>query len=87
MTSNLPASGGKGTVPFGAQGYVSPKGSSFDTGTMILVEGDYFQAMGTPLMHGRWFTQADKPGGQLVVIVNRRLANNPGLSKTRSANV
>jgi predicted permease len=73
MTSNLPATGGKGTVPFVAEGYV-PNGSSFDTGSMVLVEGDYFQAMGIPLMHGRWFTPGDKPGGQLVVIVNRRLA-------------
>jgi putative ABC transport system permease protein len=74
LTSKLPGSGAVGAVPFVAEGYVAPKGSSFDTGTMILVEGDYFKAMGIPLIHGRWFNQADTPAGQLAVIVNRRLA-------------
>ncbi|HET6218830.1 MAG TPA: ABC transporter permease [Acidobacteriaceae bacterium] len=74
LTSGLPVAGGKGTIGFVAEGFVTPRGSSFDTGTMILVEGDYFQTMGIPLVRGRWFTQADKPDGQLVVVVNRKLA-------------
>jgi predicted permease len=38
------------------------------------VTGDYFSAMGIPLLRGRYFTDADKAGAQLVVIVNRALA-------------
>ena len=74
LTSKLPGSGTAGSVPFVAEGYVALKGSSFDTGTMILVEGNYFEALGISLIRGRWFTQADTPTGQLAVIVNRRLA-------------
>ncbi len=74
LTSRLPTSGGKGTIAFVAQDYVAPQGSSFDTGTMALVSGDYFRAMGIPLVRGRWFSDADKAGGELAVIVNRRLA-------------
>jgi predicted permease len=74
LTSKLPGSGAAGSVPFVAEGYVAPKGSSFDAGTMIIVEGNYFEALGIPLIRGRWFNQADKPTGQLAVIVNRRLA-------------
>ena len=45
-----------------------------DLATTIEVEGDYFRAMGIPLLHGRLFTPEDKAGAQLVVIVNRKLA-------------
>jgi predicted permease len=74
MTSKLPGAGTAGTVPFVAEGYIPPKGASFDTGTMILVEGNYFDTLGIALERGRWFSLADTPEGQLAVIVNRRLA-------------
>jgi predicted permease len=38
------------------------------------VMGDYFNAMGISLLHGRTFTPADKDGAPLVAIVNRKLA-------------
>jgi predicted permease len=74
LTSKLPGSGTAGAVAFVAEGYLAPKGSSFDTGTMILVGGNYFEALGIPLIRGRRFDQADTPTGQLAVIVNRKLA-------------
>jgi hypothetical protein len=45
-----------------------------DLATTISVEGDYFQAMGIPLLHGRFLTEDDKEGAQLAVVVNRKLA-------------
>jgi predicted permease len=42
--------------------------------SLIEVDGDYFRAMGIPLLRGRLFTEEDKAGTQLVVIVNRKLA-------------
>ena len=42
--------------------------------TVAQVIGDYLPAMGIPLLHGRFFTDADKAGAQLVVMVNRKLA-------------
>jgi predicted permease len=74
LTSFLPASGNNSNSAFVAEGYVAPKAGDLDLATAISVEGDYFQAMGIPLQRGRLFTQADREGAQLVVIVNHKLA-------------
>jgi putative ABC transport system permease protein len=82
MTSFLPASGNNSNSAFLPEGYVPPKAGSIDLATNIEVEGDYFRAMGIPLLHGRLFTEADKEGSQLVMIVNHKLAEQswPGQS-------
>ena len=36
--------------------------------------GDYFHAMGIPLLDGRTFTEQDKAGAPLVVMVNQSMA-------------
>jgi len=74
LTTFLPASGSNGNCAFLAEGYVPPKGEKFNIGTSILVDGDYFRTMGIPLLRGRFFTPDDKNGGQLVMIVNSKLA-------------
>jgi putative ABC transport system permease protein len=74
LTSFVPGSGADGNQAFVAEGYVTPKGSSMNLATPIQVEGNYFEAIGTPLRRGRFFTEADKAGAQLVVIVNQKLA-------------
>jgi putative ABC transport system permease protein len=38
------------------------------------VRGDYLEAMGIPLVRGRYFTPADTADSQLVVIITRNLA-------------
>jgi predicted permease len=82
LTSFMPASGNNSNSAFVAEGYVPPKGESIDLATTIQVEGDYFQAMGIPLLRGRLLTEDDKVGGQLVVVVNQKLAEKswPGQS-------
>ena len=42
--------------------------------TVTQVIGNFFPAMGIPLLRGRFFTEADRHGSQLVVIVNHKLA-------------
>jgi putative ABC transport system permease protein len=74
ITSFLPASGNNTNSVFVAEGYVPAKDAPMDLATTISVEGDYFQAMGIPLMRGRFLNQDDKEGSQLVVVVNRKLA-------------
>ena len=42
--------------------------------TPVTVQGDYLQAMGIPLVGGRFFSQADSVNTQLVALVNHKLA-------------
>lgn len=74
LTSFLPASGGTSSTVFIAEGYVAPKGSGMNLATQVMVEGDYLQAMGVPLLSGRYFTPADTADTQLIAIVNHKLA-------------
>jgi predicted permease len=74
MTSFLPASGGNSSTVIDAEGCVAPKNSGMNLATQVTVEGDYLQAIGVPLLSGRYFTPADTPETQLVAIVNHKLA-------------
>ena len=74
LTSFLPASGGNSNTVFDAEGYVAPKGANMNLATQVTVEGDYLQAIGVPLLSGRFFTPADTADTQLVAIVNHKLA-------------
>jgi putative ABC transport system permease protein len=74
LTSFLPGSGGGGNETFVADGYVPAKNADMNLATPAQVIGDYLSTMGIPLLRGRFFTEADKAGAQLVVIVNHKLA-------------
>jgi putative ABC transport system permease protein len=74
LTSFLPASGGFSNTGFIVEGYVPPQGAGMNLATAMTVHGDYFHTMGIPLLGGRLFTPADTANTQLVVIVNRKLA-------------
>ena len=74
LTSFLPAAGGGGGETFVVEGYVPPKNADLNLATPASVIGDYFNAMQIPLLRGRFFTEADKAGSQLVIIVNRKFA-------------
>jgi putative ABC transport system permease protein len=74
LTSFLPAGGSNGASTFIVDGYVPPKGANLNLATNILIEGDYLQAMGIPLIAGRPFTDADTADTQLVALVNHKFA-------------
>jgi len=74
ITSILPGSGEGNSMGFVPEGYVSPKGTTLNLAWPSQVIGNYFSAAGIPLVRGRDFTEADREGSQLVVIVNRALA-------------
>lgn len=74
LTSFLPAGGSQGNSTFIAEGYIPPKGANMNLATPIQIQGDYMQAMGTPLLAGRLLTPADNESSQLVAIVNHKLA-------------
>jgi predicted permease len=75
LTSILPASGNNSNETFVVEGYVPPKGASMNLATPAQIIGDYFHTMGIALLRGRTFTEADKAGKQLVVIVNHKFAD------------
>jgi putative ABC transport system permease protein len=74
LTSFLPTSGAAGITAFIVEGYVRPKGADMGAARVSIVLGDYFPAIGMRLLRGRVFTDFDKAGAPLVVVVNRRLA-------------
>jgi predicted permease len=74
LTTFLPATGDNSSQTFVAEGFVPPRGANLNLATSAQVTGDYFHAMGIPLLRGRYFTDADKAGTQLVLIVNQKLA-------------
>ncbi|HEX8813321.1 MAG TPA: ABC transporter permease, partial [Terracidiphilus sp.] len=74
ITTFLPESGNFSNSTFVAEGYVPPKGANMNLATFVAVHGSYLQAMGIPLLSGRFFTSADTADTQLVAIVNHKLA-------------
>jgi putative ABC transport system permease protein len=74
VTSVLPASGENGNTTFIVDGYVPPPGADMNLGTWVTIDGDYLQAMGVPLLAGRFFTPADNANAQLAAIVSQKFA-------------
>jgi putative ABC transport system permease protein len=73
LTSTIPTTG-DGIEIFVVDGYVDPRGPDQSTASPVQVIGDYFKAMGIPLVRGRYFNESDDANGQLVVIVNHEFA-------------
>jgi len=74
MTTQLPSNGVNNNQTFVAEGYTPPKGADMNLATVSYVQGDFFRAMGIRMLRGRLFTEADRHGSQLVMIVNHKLA-------------
>lgn len=74
VTNLLPAAGQESYGAIYAEGYVSPKGSPLSAAWRGQVMGQYFSAMGIPLLRGRDLNAADTSSSPLVVIVNRKFA-------------
>jgi predicted permease len=70
----MPDSGANSNTVFVPEGYVPPKGAGMILAWPPQVIGDYFRAAGIAILRGRDFTEADREGAPLVVIVNRTLA-------------
>jgi len=69
LTSTIPTTG-DGIEAFVVDGYVDPRGPDQTAASPSQVIGDYFKAIGTPLIRGRYFTESDNANSQLVIIVN-----------------
>ncbi|MGH9705054.1 MAG: ABC transporter permease, partial [Candidatus Acidiferrales bacterium] len=61
-------------VAYQTRGQDSLQASGNPISNFEVVTPDYFRAVGTPLLAGRWFTLDDKDSNQNVMIVSRSLA-------------
>lgn len=75
ITTDLPADGDISNTGFYPEGYAPPQGATgLTTGWAAQTVGNYFEAARIPILRGRVFTDADRAGSPLVVIVNHALA-------------
>jgi len=74
ITTAIPAGGVNNRQTFVVDGYVPPKGADMNLATVSYLIGEPFKALGIPLVRGRFFTDDDRAGKQLVLIVNQKLA-------------
>ncbi len=59
---------------FTPEGYQAEAGAKWPRCTTTYLMGNYFQALGIPLLRGRLFTHEDKQGSPRVVIISRSIA-------------
>ncbi len=62
-------------LPFSADGNPPPATADRQEVDFRVVAGDYFRALGVPVLRGRGFGAADREDAARVVLVNRTLAN------------
>jgi putative ABC transport system permease protein len=70
----LPFSGDRDSSPFVIGGRQKVPGEAEWHANLQVVSGDYFKAMGIPLLRGRTFTPEDGPVGRRAVIIDETLA-------------
>jgi putative ABC transport system permease protein len=73
-TKNLPLSGNSNDIVVMAEGYEMKPGEALMNPLQMVVTPGYFEAMGTPLLRGRFFDKRDNESGPRTVIVDERLA-------------
>jgi predicted permease len=74
LTSNVPFNGMVSSGSYSIVGYTPPQNDAQPHGRQEIVGGDYFRAMGIPLVEGRLFTDADTADSPLVVVIDQFLA-------------
>jgi predicted permease len=73
-TTLIPLSGNHSDSVIFAEGYEMQPGESLVSPMQIVVTPGYFEAMSTPLVRGRFFTESDDETSPGAVIVDERLA-------------
>ena len=69
-TNILPLSGTNSDSSFAIEGRATGSGSPFPDEEIRTVTADYFRVLQTPLMRGRFFTEADNADAPRVTIIN-----------------
>ena len=74
VTTIIPLSGNHSDSVIMAEGYAMQPGESLVSPMQVVVTPGYFEAMSTPLVRGRFFTESDDETSPGAVIVDERLA-------------
>jgi putative ABC transport system permease protein len=74
LTTILPLAGTNNDSSFAIEGRPNDRNTPNPDEEKREVSPDYFRAIGTPLIEGRFFTEADNADAPLVIIVNRAFA-------------
>ena len=74
ITTYLPFGGGRNASAITIEGYTLAPGENPPVPGFNRIDGDYFQAMGIPLLRGRTFEETDRAGSQGVAIIDQFLA-------------
>jgi predicted permease len=74
LGTDLPWTGYDDNTGFTIEGREPPPHEDFHA-RYHMAGSDYFRALGTPLLRGRFFTDADKKDGPKVIIINHAMAN------------
>ncbi|HSO73638.1 MAG TPA: ABC transporter permease [Blastocatellia bacterium] len=62
------------SLPFTIEGEARPQAGQEPTAFYTIANNDYFAALGVPLVSGRLFTQFDRAGAPLVILINETMA-------------
>lgn len=73
--TSLPLSGFFAWGPITIEGRTPPPGENFINADQRVASGRYFEAMGIPLIKGRFFNAADTPEKDRVIIIDEFMAN------------
>jgi predicted permease len=73
LTSNVPFNGLVGSGSYSIVGYTPRQNEAQPHGRQEVVGGDYFRAMGIPLVEGRLFNDADAADSPPVVVIDQVL--------------
>ena len=65
----------RGTTSTVIEGYEPPSGLGSVEVPFSIVDEDYFETMGIPVLLGRPFSNADNAGGERVVVISEAMAN------------
>jgi predicted permease len=74
VTTQLPFSGSNSSSVILPEGYSPPPGESLLSPFQTWIAGDYLQAMGIPLLEGRYFEPGDGEDDRRVIILDQWLA-------------
>jgi len=73
-TNVLPLSGRGGLIDFQVEGAPPPPPDVNQEIGIVSVTPDYFKAIGTPLVRGRWLDDRDREGAPRVTVINEEAA-------------